>query len=168
MKTITLHHLETLNSYTSILDDDRIEEMREWAGEICNTFENTDEAYYWMMNNQKKFPFKDDLIERIKKLTNNKFERVQFWIQFYHWYDFFHPHSHDDGKTNLCGIIFLDDVGKTHFICNTGKERPVETVSSSSGKMVTFPVDMLHYVMPHCDQGKMRYTLCFNSIIKEN
>ena len=57
MKTITLHHLKSLNSYTSILDNDKIEEMREWAGEICNTFENTDKCFHWMMNNQKKFLF---------------------------------------------------------------------------------------------------------------
>ena len=78
MKTITLHHLKSLNSYTSILDNDKIEEMREWAGEICNTFENTVECFHWMMNNQKKFPFKDDLIEFLK--TNNDSNIINNYI----------------------------------------------------------------------------------------
>jgi len=142
-----------------------IDEIREWCEQASSTFESTDHGHQYFADHQNDLYFHDEVSNAVEKATG--YRPKHFWMQFYEWKDHMTAHTHRDEHNNIirCGILFLDDIGATTFICDKGpKERECKIIPSEPGLVVTFPRDMLHYVVPHCVIGKMRYTLPFNCI----
>ena len=144
-----------------------IDEIREWCEEASTTFKSTDHAFKYFGENQDALYFHDEVSTAIYNATG--YLPKHYWMQFYSWDDHMTAHTHRDEQERICraGVLFLDNIGSTTFICDKGpNQRECKMIESVPGLVVTFPRDMLHYVVPHCVIGKMRYTLPFNCIEK--
>ena len=164
MISIPLHpSSEIVSKHVDIPTD----EIREWCEQASTIFESTNHSHHYFGDHQEDLYFHDEVSSAIDSATG--YRPTHFWMQFYEWKDHMTAHTHRDTGNQIvrCGILYLDNIGATTFICDKGPgQREELTIPSEAGLVVTFPPDMLHYVVPHCVIGKMRYTLPFNCIEK--
>ena len=160
----TIMHRPPVESITikhTVIPDHKLLEIREWIETVRDTFQDVDVSFKWATNNQDKIPYKDYIKTHIYEHTNLDADHI--WFQYYKWDECFHAHNHAHINTKRCGLLFLDEIGETCFICDKGKStRPIKQIPSKAGKIATFPPEMYHYVMPHCQIDQIRLTIPFN------
>ncbi len=167
MITIPLYEPSEIAKEQLDLSIDFITEIREWCEQASSTFDHVDRSHKYFGEHQDALYFHDEVSIAIDNATG--YRPTHYWMQFYAWNDHMSVHAHRDEGNQIVrsGILFLDDIGVTTFICDPGPDLRENTIiASEPGMVVTFPRDMLHYVIPHCVIGKMRYTLPFNCVVK--
>jgi len=100
------------------------------------------------------------------------------WYVEYGEYDFHEPHIHtSECPTNTAlpynifrysGLICLSDFGQTRFI-NPNKSsfsNPTVLINSEYGRVILFPSNIYHYVIPHGMRDKIRAVFSFNCDLK--
>ena len=100
------------------------------------------------------------------------------WYAEYGEYDYHEPHIHSShcsindsppyNTFKYSGIICLSDFGKTTFINPNSSSfyGPTTVITSKYNRVILFPSNLYHYVIPHGLRDKVRIVFSFNCILK--
>lgn len=100
------------------------------------------------------------------------------WYAEYGEYDYHETHQHDSGFSlnqpdhntrcfRYSGVICLSNFGATSFVNPNSSSIVSSTVSITSeyNKVILFPSNIYHYVLPHGIKDKVRATFSFNCVL---
>ena len=135
---------------------------------------------YYLKNAQSEEILKP-IIKQIDKYLiaegNISIEEVaSSWYAEYGEYDFHQPHTHtrshiaenDTSSFYYSGIICLSDFGETSFINSNYSSfgGDLTTIPSEYNRVILFPSNIYHYVLPHGLRDRTRAVFSFNCILK--
>lgn len=138
---------------------DEIAEIKVFCEKFAKiTNQNT--TFFNVKNNKNDSIFLN-IHKKINSIIEHDLRLDKLWIQWYDDKTGFNAHRH--GRTDKqCGIIYLDDIGGTHFVCDDCDGGMLHFEKSSVNKCVMFPSWLIHYVFPHQEENKIRYIIAFN------
>ena len=134
---------------------------------------------YYLKNAQSEEILKP-IIKQIDKYLiaegNISIEEVaSSWYAEYGEYDFHQPHVHSGecctefpNSFRYSGIMSLSNFGETTFINpnSSSFSGPILTIPSAYNRVILFPSNIYHYVLPHGLRDRTRAVFSFNCILK--
>ena len=99
---------------------------------------------------------------QVTKLYKERWNVITSWVNYVTKNNVHAMHRHGDNNT-LCGILYYDDIGQTHFFdprIQIYNDKP-EVIKAEKGKCILFPGWLMHEMPPHNEEIE-RVTLPFN------